>query len=489
VAHRSILPAALHYLGDDNIDSDPLFTDPTDLDFTLRAGSPTLGTGTNGLDMGAMVPAGASIRASISGEPPAVTYHTTATLTIAGPGITDYQYLVNDDLVWSSEFPVSVPIELSGLTDGNSYTVYAIGKNSAGLWQSEDQATASSTWTVDLTAGVSPGDVVINEVLAHSDAPPSIDWIELHNTTNTEIDISGWFLSDNDSNLMKYQIANSTAIAAKGYIVFYEDLHFGSGSGDPGSYIPFAISENGETVYLSSGVPGELTLTDYREQEDFGASEPDVAFGRHYKSSTGTFNFVAMSSNTPGAANAYPKVGPVVISEIMYHPQNNGDAEYVELVNISGAPVTLYDLATNEPWKFADDGGFEFFFPTSPVTIPDGNCILLVKDLIAFNSEFSAAPGTRIFEWGDGKLGNGGEKIQLSMPGDLENAERQYIRIDRVNYSDGSHDEDFPNLPGDPWPTEPDGSGKSLHRRVLADYGNDVVNWDANDPSPGQVDP
>ncbi|GAJ06544.1 unnamed protein product, partial [marine sediment metagenome] len=29
----------------------------------------------------------------------------------------------------------------------------------------------------------------------------------------------------------------------------------------------------------------------------------------------------------------------------------------------------------------------------------------------------------------------------------------------------------------------PDGGGKSLHRRVLGNYGNDVANWEADTPS------
>ncbi|NIW92254.1 MAG: hypothetical protein GWN20_04970, partial [Phycisphaerae bacterium] len=41
-----------------------------------------------------------------------------------------------------------------------------------------------------------PGAIVINEVMAHSNAGP--DWIELHNTTSKTIDIGGWFLSDNN---------------------------------------------------------------------------------------------------------------------------------------------------------------------------------------------------------------------------------------------------------------------------------------------------
>ena len=53
-----------------------------------------------------------------------------------------------------------------------------------------------------------PGAVVINEVMSHSNAGP--DWIELYNTTDEDIDIGGWFLSDsdvNEPNLMKYRIA------------------------------------------------------------------------------------------------------------------------------------------------------------------------------------------------------------------------------------------------------------------------------------------
>ncbi|MHC4212400.1 MAG: hypothetical protein ACYSWP_03400 [Planctomycetota bacterium] len=197
-----------------------------------------------------------------------------------------------------------------------------------------------------------------------------------------------------------------------------------------------------------------------------------------------------MSTNTPGTANAYPKVGPIVISEIMYHPEINPDAEYIELTNISGSSVTLYDFTTSEPWKFADSGGFEFFFPFGPVIIPEANSILLVKNLTDFNSEFTTPPGTQIYEWGpSGSLSNGGEKIQLSMPGDLDGIVRQYIRIDRVNYSDGNHHDDFPNIPADPWPVEADGNGKSLVRKVLTDYGNDPINWQASTPSPGTISP
>ena len=169
----------------------------------------------------------------------------------------------------------------------------------------------------------------------------------------------------------------------------------------------------------------------------------------------------------------------------MYHPQNNNDAEYVELLNISGSSVVLQEWDDDQgkfvPWRFTDEGGIGFDFPLG-TTMAAGEHILLVRNLGAFESEFGAVGGgVRVFEWELGKLDNGSEKIQLSKPGDEVDGERYYIRVDRVNYSDGSHP-----VGDDPWPTEADGVGSSLARKVPTDYGNDVVNWEATSASPGQ---
>jgi hypothetical protein len=313
-----------------------------------------------------------------------------------------------------------------------------------------------------------PGSVVINELLAHSHAE-SPDWIELHNTTDRPINIGGWYISDKGSSeeaLMKYQIPLNTILPAFGYIVFYEGTDFTN----------FAFSENGETAYLTSAVDGGPG--GYRISESFGASPTGIAFGRHYKVSTDSYNFVLMSANTPGAANAYPLVGPVVISEIMYHPPTLKDAEYVELMNISNETIQLYDADKDTGWKFTDDGGFEFYFPAGSAITP-GERILIVKNQAIFADEFAAPAGTQMFEWGDGNLSNSGEKIELSMPGDIDSiGTRYHIRVDRVVYSDGSQEMD-------PWPMAADGNGQALHRIDIKAYGNDVANWNAAPPTPG----
>jgi hypothetical protein len=335
-----------------------------------------------------------------------------------------------------------------------------------------------------------PGDVVINEVMSHSNAGP--DWIELHNTTGNTINIGGWFLSDNDRdepNLTKYRIANGTTIPGNGYLVFYQDTDFNN-PGDPGTLVPFALSENGDDATLSSRLDPNGYLTGYREVEDFGPSATNVSFGRYYKASTDNFNFVAMDSNTPLLLNDNPKVGPIVINEIMYNPPTgNQNEEYIELHNITGTPFTLFRVDKITPWKFTD--GIDYIFPDSPpVTIPANGYLMVVKDLTAFITRYgSMPPGVQILEGYGGRLSNGGERLQIGMPGDVDEfGTRQYIRIDRVTYSDGLHDDDVPGGV-DLWPNEADGHGQSLSRKVSADYGNDVANWQAAAPSPGVANP
>ncbi len=381
------------------------------------------------------------------------------------------------------------------LTDGLGFSLTVKDPQTADVYSLDDK----SVWRPSARMGGSPGTddrgevpalgaVVINELLANS-AGSDPDWVELHNTTGQTIHIGGWFLSDDADNLIKYQIAAGTSLPAGGYIVFDEDQHFGN-QADPGCAAPFALSRNGETVYLHSGAGG--VVTGYSEQEKFDASEAGVTLGR-YQKSTGTYNFVALRRPTPGAANAEPVVGPVVINEVMYHPPDSPDAEYVELLNISSSPVTLYDALRQTPWRFTDDPdnpGIELLFPTDPpLTLAPGEYLVLAKDLTAFDAAYTVPADVTVLAWGAGKLANGTEKIQLSQPSDADaDGNRFWIRVDRVVYSDGSHPDDFPEGI-DPWPIETDGQGSSLSRTDPAAYGNDPENWHATTPSPGKTNP
>jgi hypothetical protein len=376
--------------------------------------------------------------------------------------------------------------------DGFSLTATDPGNTDSYVWGEKDFWRAStfvggSPGRDDIGLIPDPGAIVINEILAHAHDEAS-DWIELYNTSDTVVDLGGWFLSDDRDNLAKYQIAPGTMLRPNEYLVLRQETHFGNVN-DPGTHVPFALSENGEWVHLSSAHNAELT--GYRSSEDFGASLTGVPFGRHYKSSTDNYNFVAMALETPGAANSEPKVGPVVVSEIMYNPDWPVDSpytddqyEYIELHNVTGEPVTLYDFEMGRPWKFTD--GIEYAFPEDPaVTIPAGGHILIARDPVAFAWRYPTVPAEIILGPYAGRLNNAGERLELRMPGDVDAAgELHYIRVDRVNYSDGSHPESAVGSV-DSWPLDADGGGASLTRKVMTDYGNDPDNWIASTPSPG----
>jgi len=377
------------------------------------------------------------------------------------------------------------------ITDGDGFSLTA--RDSAGTdpvaWPQK------SAWRPSAAVGGSPGfddsdqvpdleSIVINELLANS-AGGVPDWIELHNTGDQAINVGGWFLSDEGDALTKYEIAQGTVIGPHGYLVLSDDQHFGN-EDDPGCHEPFGLSRDGETVYLHSGSDG--LLTGYSEQVTFGPSDPGGAFGRH-ATSTGIVDFVLMTAPTPGEANTAPRVGPIVISEIMYHPEGSDDAEYVELLNISGADVTLYDFTREAPWRFTDDPenpSIELLFPADPpVTLMPGERLVLTKDLALLDSVYVVRSSVQIFEWGTGSLDNAGEAIQLSRPGQAEEGQaRPWIAVDRVTYSDGSHGAAFPGGV-DPWPLEADGLGLSLVRTEVEAYGNDPNNWSSAMGSPG----
>ena len=160
-------------------------------------------------------------------------------------------------------------------------------------------------------------------------------------------------------------------IPANGFVVFYE-VDFGRG--------PTAFTFNaarGDSAILSQADPLG-NLTGYRDEVKFGAAENGVSFGR-LVTSVGS-DFTALSAHTfgqdapltveqfrtgTGLPNAGPKVGPLVISEILYYSATGGveqaEDEFLELQNISGNPVPLYDPqhATNT-WSLRDAVDFAF---------------------------------------------------------------------------------------------------------------------------------
>ncbi|MGE5609609.1 MAG: lamin tail domain-containing protein [Bacillota bacterium] len=331
----------------------------------------------------------------------------------------------------------------------------------------------ASGWKASRISGGTPGveetslakdSIVVNEILAHTDAEAG-DWVEFYNTTDSPIDLSGWWLSDESANPTKYQIQPGTVIPAHGFIVFSQFAQFDK-LGAPGVVTPFAFSElGGDEVVLSSATSTGL-LTGYRTKEKVEASDREVTLGRILTSDG--IDFTALSRATPNAANAGPMVGPVVINELMYDPALGGD-EFVELRNISNNYVSLFDpLVPADHWKFT--AGITYEFPGYTTLSPDEYILVVPIDPALFRSKYNIPQAIRIFGPYTGSLDNSGETITLSRPGDPEQLDGTvpYYAVDRVHYNNVA-----------PWPTEAYGTGPALGRRIGGDYGNDPANWAA----------
>jgi hypothetical protein len=368
------------------------------------------------------------------------------------------------------------------LTDGLGFSLVVVDETAAPeAWNQRRQWRPSSALFGSPGAPDPPAPqlppVLVNEVLTRPDQPPRRDAVELLNPTEEPADVSGWWLSDDLNTPAKFRLPPRSLVPPQGYFTF-DESQFNTGNG------AFGLGADGDEIWLfSADAAGQLT--GYVHGHRFGAAEAGVSFGRHL-TSDGQEHFVAQVSTTLGTENAGPRVGPVVFTEIMYHPpdrdgtRNDEDEdEYLELQNLSAQPVPLFDpAAPTNTWRVR--GGVDFDLPAA-VTLAAGEFSLLVRfdpadatAASAFRSRYGMAPTVRLFGPFTGRLNNAADTVELEKPTSLGDDAVAFVRVDRVAYRDSP-----------PWPTAADGEGAALQRRVPRAYGDDPAHWMAALPTAG----
>ncbi len=148
---------------------------------------------------------------------------------------------------------------------------------------------------------------------------------------------------------------------------------------------------------------------------------------------------------------------PLMISEIMYHPQeldslyplyeDREDAEFLEIWNSGTSSIDVSNYTLD---------GVSYCFPPGTILSPDQR-VVLTKDATIFQNVFGLTP----FDVYEGKLSNSGEKIQLF--------DNEGIKLQTVDYSDHHL-----------WPTIADGMGHSIE--LVSAYGDTEAyhNWFAS---------
>ncbi len=192
--------------------------------------------------------------------------------------------------------------------------------------------------------------IVINEFLTSNDTGAQDqdqeydDWIELYNKGNDDIDISGFFLSDNGQNLSKYTLPENTILQADDYLIVWADE---DGSQD-GLHANFKLSKDGETIFL---MDADTVIID---QITYPAQETDITYARKpngtgdFRSSAPTFS--AKNDGTTSLQDiteiddrliAYPN--PTQNKVTIQLKKNRHALKKIVVTNVYGQQVTSYN--------------------------------------------------------------------------------------------------------------------------------------------------
>ena len=376
-------------------------------------------------------------------------------------------------------------------SDGNGATLQIVDEG--GIHPSEYRKFTS--WRSSVEYGGSPGivgatssGVVVNEIYAHPEVGqfqvPVLDAVELLNTTDQSIDMSGWFLSDSVESPVTYRVADGTTIGAGEFHVldansFSPALH----AFEPSD---FAIgSSGGDITLVSADEFGQIRQ--FIAEAHYGASAPGTTLGR---SEFTREQLVTMSRPTMGCQNSSPAIGSVVISEVNFRqrespsglaleidPQiTSEDLEYVELYN---AGVAEADLAG---WRMRGEVDHDFREGT---LVPPGGVLVVLpfnpwqnpSRLSAFKAHYGLGNAIAFAGAYEGSLDDVSGRMTLQFPhaiGIADSTKSQRIAAEELFYD---------------W-TEPELTlgERSLTRISFAGVAADTRSWRKGESTPGKVE-
>ncbi len=303
------------------------------------------------------------------------------------------------DIIQQMEIP-PVPQNVSyGLeSTADEYLLFSVpspcGKNSGGV-ATEDELVFPVY------------DVVVNEYMSENshcfaDSTGNYhDWVELYNCSLNDIDLSGFYLTDDRYDIMKWTFPSDTVIKAESYMtVFCSGLNSTAPSGE--MHTSFAISDNDDRIclYTPQGILcSYLDICTLAENTSTGLSEENIQ--------------QLFSRPTPGEANSTPSYpinyvlsanfnDGIFISEAMSvsGSRSKYPNDWVEIFNSTDKDINLggYGLSTS-------DDTVEFTFPD---TVLKSGAYLLVY---CTGTEQTASGNTLYAPF---KLSNSGETLYLT---------------------------------------------------------------------------
>ncbi len=226
----------------------------------------------------------------------------------------------------------------------------------------------------------------------------------------------------------------------------------------------FSLSSKGEEVYIFS-TNSLSEITGFVHGFSYDYLDTSLTIGRYI--SQHKEQFVIFKKSSFNDTNASPLIGPIVFNSIRYKSFENG-IEYIQLININGDNVHLYNLKNPEnTWKI---DGIDFEFPRN-ITVNAGDAIYLINENITI-AEFKSLKNLNnddlVFNY-NGNLANEGERLAILKPCDpyKNNGETiiPYMLIDETDYNNKN-----------PWPVI-ENAVFSITKIYPDLYSNNPENW------------
>jgi len=293
--------------------------------------------------------------------------------------------------------------------------------------------------------------IVINEIMYN---PPgreeNTEYVELYNRGDVAVDLTDWSFADG----IEFTFPAATVLAPGEYLVvarYAEGIRATYGVTNVIGDFEGRLRNGGETVAVQDVSQTLIDTVTYGDSlpwpetpDGDGPSleliDPDA---ENDESGNWAASIEPYPTGSPGVQNSVfgtapvPGLDDIVINEIMYNPSavqgTDVQHEFVELYNRGSQTVDL------SGWSFTD--GITYRFDTG-TTVGPGGYLVVCADPGVF------PPGIDKVGPFEGRLSNSGERVTLQTGGKMQAV------ADSVRYTDGWA-----------WPTEPDGTGRSLERR------------------------
>ncbi len=193
--------------------------------------------------------------------------------------------------------------------------------------------------------------LVINEIQSVNDTTIADayneydDWFEIYNGSGYDCDLSWVYVSDDPSDLAKYQFPPGSTIASGGFLVVWADEQ----PWQDGYHLPFRLAGTGDSLYFSRQPAGSRInidsdaprLIDFKY---FDAIESDRSFGRV---TDGSARWSILEHCTPGQSNSIPYTanGYLQVSSPFPNPVFSGSVALDIVVDAGQTMVSIYDLS------------------------------------------------------------------------------------------------------------------------------------------------